>query len=148
MASNKLLLTLMCLTALEFLTVGCGSDDDSSPAAPVVDTAPPALPSGLDASYASRQQAATISWDVNVTDSDFDGFLISRGSYDLEPVVLVDEPQTANSFQDNSLEGAGRQVTYYIYAVDTNGNVSAASSISLDLSDDAPEPRGGSQIDR
>lgn len=146
MASNKLLLTLMCLTALTLLTVGCGSDDDNSPVAPVVDTAPPALPSGLDAAYASSQQAATISWDLNVTDSDFYGFLVYRGSYDFEPVALVDNPQTANSFQDDSLEGAGRQVTYYIYAVDTNGNVSAASTISIDLVVDAPGPIRGAQI--
>jgi len=146
MASNKLLLTLMCLTALTLLTVGCGSDNDSSPAAPVVDTAPPALPSGLDAAYASGQQSATISWDLNVTDSDFEGFLVARGSYDLEPVVLVDEPQAANSFEDDSLMGVGRRVTYYIYSVDTSGNVSAASTVSVDLSDEAPGPQGDSVV--
>jgi hypothetical protein len=140
MASKKLILTLVCLTALSMLTMGCGSDDDSSPTAPVVDTAPPALPSGLDVDYAAIQRQATVSWDSNVTDSDFAGFLVSRGSYDYEPEALVAEPQAATTYVDNDLVGVGRQVTYYIYSVDTNGNVSAASTMTLNLPVDEVEP--------
>ncbi len=136
MASKNLILTLLCVTAMTFLVVGCGSDDDS-PAAPVVDTAPPALPSGLGVQYAAVSQTATISWDQNVTDNDFAGFLVSRGSYDMAPEDLVTQPQTINRYQDDNLAGAGRQVTYYVYSVDENGNVSAASTVQVTL-DNAP----------
>ena len=44
------------------------------------------------------------------------------------------------AYVDNELEGVGRQVTYYIYSVDTNGNVSAASTMTLNLPVDAVEP--------
>src|SRR6056297_769522 len=49
MASKKLILTLTCIAAVAVLAVGCGSDDNDSPTAPVVDTAPPALPINLQA---------------------------------------------------------------------------------------------------
>ena len=132
MASKNLILTLLCIAAMTFVVVGCGGDDDS-PAAPAVDTAPPALPSGVAVQYSPAQQSANLSWDQNVTDSDFAGFLVSRGSYDLEPVELVTQPQAANSYLDSDLDGAGRQVTYYIYSVDESGNVSAAASIDIDM---------------
>ena len=136
MASKKFFITILCVTALSILAVGCGSDNDSNPAAPVVDTTPPALPSGLTADYSARQHAATISWDMNVSDADFAGFLVSRSSYDNDAVELVSEPQAAASYFDADLLSAGRQVTYYIYAVDAAGNVSAAASISVDVEAD------------
>ena len=93
MASKKFILTLLCITAMTFVVVGCGGDDDPAPVAPPVDTAPPALPSGVSAQFSAEAQTATISWDQNVTDNDFAGFLVARGSYDLAPVELVSEPQ-------------------------------------------------------
>jgi hypothetical protein len=136
MASKKFILTLISVLALTFMVVGCGSDDDS-PAAPAVDTAPPALPGGLQADYAPHQDVVTVTWDANVTDADFAGFLVSRGDYDLDPVELVDAPQAANSFQDSDLDGAGRQVTYYVSSVDESGNVSAAATVVVDRSGEA-----------
>lgn len=140
MASKKITLTLVCFSIFALL-VGCGSDDDSSPVAPVVDTAPPALPGNLAVEYAAANQQATIIWDQNVTDADFAGFLVSRGAYDEAPVALVTEPQAANTFQDQLGDACGRQVTYYIYSVDTSDNVSAAATVTLSI--DAPAaPRG------
>jgi hypothetical protein len=139
MASKKLILTLISVLALTFVVVGCGSDDDNSPAAPAVDTAPPALPGGLQAQYMAHQDAATVTWDANVTDADFAGFLVARGDYDLDPEELVSSPQAANSYQDQDLDGAGRQVTYYIYSVDESGNVSAAATVTIDRSDEAAQ---------
>ncbi len=144
MASKKFILTLLCIAAMTFVVVGCGSDDDS-PAAPVVDTAPPALPGGMSAQYSQASQSASISWDQNVTDNDFAGFLVSRGSYDMAPAALVDEPQVGNSYQDSDLDGAGRQVTYYVYSVDSSGNVSAAATVSVDVPSE-PAPANGRQI--
>jgi len=145
MASKKFILTLLCITAMTFVVVGCGSDDDSSPAAPVVDTAPPALPGGVSAQFSAANQSASVSWDQNVTDNDFAGFLVSRGSYDMDPEALVDEPQVGNSYQDSDLDGAGRQVTYYVYSVDNSGNVSAAATVSVEMPE-APAPAGGRHI--
>ena len=137
MASTKHILTLFCvMTALTLVTTGCGSDDNS-PAAPVVDTAPPALPASLSVDYSSLQHTATVSWGQNVTDGDFEGFLVSRASNRQDPVAIVSDPQAANSYQDDDLVDAGRQVTYYVYSVDTSGNVSAAATVSLDLYDES-----------
>jgi len=137
MASKKITLTLVCFSLFALL-VGCGSDNDSSPVAPVVDTAPPALPGNLDVDYAAAQQQAVITWDANVTDADFAGFLVSRGSYDGAPAALVTEPQATNTFQDQLGDACGRQVTYYIYSVDTSDNVSAAATVTLNIPAPAP----------
>ncbi len=138
MASKKLILTLTCIAALAFLAVGCGSDDDS-PTGPVVDTAPPALPSNLQAVYDEAQAAAVISWAPNTTDADLAGYLVSRASYDLDPVELVSAPQSANQFQDADVASCGRQVTYYISAVDESGNVSAAATVALEFQPEADQ---------
>ncbi len=136
MASKKIILTLMCLTALTFAATGCG-DDDSNPVAPAVDTAPPVLPSGLDLQYVAADRAVTVSWDQNVTDADFAGFLVSRAICNNEPVALVNEPQTTPYYTDNDL-AVGSLVTYFISSVDESGNISAAATIVLnqDYSDE------------
>ena len=140
MASKRVILTLACLTALMFVITGCGSSSSSSnPTTPPVDTSPPALPNGLSVDFAPRQQAATITWEANVTDTDLAGYLVYRGAYDREPIALVSVPQQQNYYTDNDIEGHGRLLTYYIYAVDTNDNVSAAATIVLNL-EAAPDP--------
>ncbi len=139
MASKKLILTLTCVTALAILAAGCGSDDDSSPAAPIVDdqvdTAPPALPSNLQAVY-DRAHGCSVSWAQNTTDADFAGFLVSRTAAGAEPVELVDQPIRANQIQDPDVAGAGGELTYSVRSVDTSGNVSAASTVVVEF--DAP----------
>ncbi|HOX25862.1 MAG TPA: hypothetical protein PLL30_10165 [Candidatus Krumholzibacteria bacterium] len=132
MASKKLILILVGLAALGFGAAGCGSDDDN-PAAPPVDTAPPALPSGLAVSYVPADQTVTVTWDANVTDHDLEGYLVSRSNYDLAPVDLTAEPQEETSYEDANLSGCGRYVTYYVYCVDHHGNVSAGATISVEL---------------
>ena len=132
MASKKNRLILVCVSALLLAATGCGSSS-SNPTSPPVDTQPPTLPSGLAVDYAPRHQTATISWDANVTDLDLAGYLVYRGIFDREPVALVSAPQAATYFVDEDLEGLARVVTYYVYAVDTSGNQSAAATISLNL---------------
>ncbi|MEZ4387418.1 MAG: hypothetical protein R3D98_07520 [Candidatus Krumholzibacteriia bacterium] len=133
MASKKTTLILVGLGLIALLA-GCGSDNDSNPVSPV-DTAPPALPGNLDVQYAAGQSTAVVTWDQNVTDADFAGFLVSRGAYDNAPVALVSDPQSDNSFEDQLGSDCGRQVTYYVYSVDTSDNVSAAATITLVLPD-------------
>ncbi len=142
MASKKLILTLTCIAAVAFLAVGCGSDDDGSPTAPVVDTAPPALPSNLQAVYDEAQAAAVISWDPNTTDADLAGYLVSRASYNRYPVELVSAPQSETRFEDADVASCGRQVTYHIFSVDQSGNVSAAATVALEFE---PDPESADQ---
>lgn len=143
MASKKTTLIIASLSIIALL-VGCGSDNDSNPAAPVVDTAPPALPGNPAVQFTADQSTAIVTWDDNVTDADFAGFLVSRGSYDNDPVVLVGTPQTASQFADQLAQDCGRQVTYYIYSVDTSDNVSAAATVTLEI----PAPAGERGLDR
>jgi len=86
MASKKLILTLACVTALALVATGCGSDDDSSPTAPVVDTAPPALPANLAVAYDQAQDLAVVSWAPNSTITRFAGFPVSCASYNPDAV--------------------------------------------------------------
>ena len=142
MASKKTTLILVSLGIIALLA-GCGGDDDSNPVNPV-DTAPPALPGNLDVQYAADQNTAIVSWDENVTDADFVGYLVSRGAYDFEPEVLVDTPQASNRYLDQLGADCGRQVTYYIYSVDSSDNVSAAATVTLAI----PEPGSDRGQDR
>jgi len=122
------------------LVAGCGSDS-SNPTTPVVDTAPPALPGNLAVQYQSSQNTAIVSWGANVTDADLAGYLVARGAYGEQPTALTDAPQNTTQFIDNLGATCGRQVTWYIYAVDTSGNSSAAATISMWLPDpDQPRP--------
>jgi hypothetical protein len=136
MASKKIILTLATIGIVALLG-GCGSDDDSSsdPVAPVIDTAPPALPGGVAVDYAADQQVINLTWDANVTDADLAGYIISRGDYANDPQDLTVEPLTATTFQDNVQPGeCGRQVTYYVRCVDTSDNVSAAATATVVIS--------------
>ena len=136
MASKRISFILACLLAAMLVVGGC-SKSSSNPTQPAVDTTPPALPFGLNLDFAPRQQAATITWEANVTDLDFAGYLVYRGSYDYEPVALVSVPQTATQYVDNDIDGHGRVLTYYIHSVDTSGNASAAATVTLVLEIDA-----------
>ncbi len=132
MASKKTTLILVSLGIVALLA-GCGGDDDSNPVNPV-DTAPPALPGNLDVQYAAAQNTAIVSWDENVTDADFAGYLVSRGSYDLEPVEPGGPTPGRQPLPGRaSSTTAGRQVTYYVYSVDTSDNVSAAATVTLEI---------------
>lgn len=144
MASKKFILTLVCICTLGLLALGCGSDDNNSnPVAPTppIDTAPPLLPGNLDIDYSEVQQTVVVTWSQNVTDADLAGYVISRGSYDLAPIVLTATPQTANTFQDQLADDCGRQVTYYVYAVDTSDNMSAAATITLEFEEQVNDSR-------
>ena len=129
MASNKTIATLMLITLISLVAVGC-SDDNSvtavtPPPAPV-DTAPPAVPTGVAVEMVDG--VAVLSWDRNTTDSDLDGYIITRDS-ELGSVDLIASPTLVQSYQDtNPVTGSN---IYYIYSVDYTGNQSAGSSVDL-----------------
>lgn len=131
MASKKFILPLVCLTVTIFALAGCGSDS-SNPVAPI-DTTSPALPVGLNAKFSPQQQVVEIAWDANVTDRDLAGYLVYRSTNYLEPVALVSVPQAATSYQDTSINDRASVLTYYVYAVDTRNNLSAAATTVVRL---------------
>jgi len=116
------LLLVLCLT------INACSDSDSPGTITAIDTAPPALPTGLQS--VSENNIIKISWDPNTTDSDFSGFLVYRMAYDqtwlLTPVAI-----SATKFIDPApLPG---RCTYGITSIDTNGNESARTLLFIDV---------------
>lgn len=145
MASKKIILTLATI-GIAALLGGCGGDDSNDPVAPVIDTAPPALPGGIAVDYAADQQVVNLTWDANVTDADLAGYVISRGDYANDPQDLTVEPLTATTFQDTTEPGqSGRRVTYYVRCVDTSDNLSAAATATVVISHE-PEEHGPARL--
>lgn len=128
MASNKTIVTMICITLVSLVAVGCSNNDSSSPVAAAVDTAPPAVPTSLSAAYDDASGAATISWAANTTDSDLAGYIVTRDSYGVVE-TLVASPTLITSFEDAS--PALGLSTYSVAAVDLVGNESAVASVEL-----------------
>ncbi len=129
MTRNKTIVTIALISLVSMAFMGCGSDDNPVAATPVVavDTAPPAIPSNLGASFDGS--AARISWDANTTDSDLAGFLVQKTHYNDGVVTLVGVPTLATSITDNNvLTGIS---VYHVLAVDDSGNESAFATIPV-----------------
>lgn len=126
MASSKRILTLTLIALVALAFGGCSSDNN--PAAVAVDTAPPAVPFGLNVAYAGG--AATLSWVPNNVDSDLAGYVVIREHYGVSE-SLLDAPTLVTSFVDSHpLLGTSQ---YHIYAVDTAGNQSAIATVDLTI---------------
>lgn len=115
--------TILAALAVAF---GCGRDIDKIPAAPVVDSTPPAVPEGLVATL-SDDGAVLLHWDANLTDPDLVGYLIYRS----EQVVggfrtRHSEPLATNAWRDGSVRPNGTYV-YRVAARDASTNESAMS---------------------
>jgi hypothetical protein len=106
-----------------FLVTGCSSDSpttvDPEPVV-VIDTAPPAVPTSLNATSADRW--VKLLWDDNTVDSDFQGFNVYRrtasGDY-LISDTLLQEPRFIDYYP------LRRGSVYAVTAVDETGNESA-----------------------
>lgn len=132
MASKKLSLITICLTATFFVFAGCGSDGGGSPAAPPVDAAPPTPPTGLNASFSLSSLAVTLSWEPSAS-ADNAAYVIRRGSSILEPVDLDEVVAAQTTYVDDDILNCGRELTYFLLAKDASGNLSAAASVVVDL---------------
>ncbi len=135
--ASKRFLTLAVVCALA-LVAGCGSSTKSPT---VVDTAPPAMPTGLWVTTTAG--AVTVNWDPNTTDADFAGFRLARvvsGS----TTRLVDAPADITGFTDTA-PARGTVNRYLVTSVDASGNESACAAISATLSPrhEGPTPFGG-----
>lgn len=119
-------LTLLIILIICLTLIGCSDSDDTVTNPPVIDTAPPAVPTGLATS--NGDNVVKLSWDPNVTDSDFLGFnvyrLNSEQSWDLTAT-----PISSSSYIDcNPLDG---QCLYRVTSVDLTGNESAWAQIAV-----------------
>lgn len=125
-------------TAIRILTVilvaaglalaGCSGD--GAPLSPdtraALDTAPPAVPTGLSAAAANA--AVKVAWLPNTTDPDFAGFMLYRLAFG-QAWPLLDAPTQATSFLDQS--PLNRPCSYAVAAIDVNGNESAWLEIAF-----------------
>ena len=128
MASSKKIVTLICITMITLVAVGCSDDSNPVTATPAVDTAPPAVPANVSAVYDSAEGTVTISWAANTTDADLAGFIVTRDYYGTVE-VLLGTPAMITEFEDTS--SAIGISTYNVYSVDETGNQSAVASFQL-----------------
>jgi fibronectin type 3 domain-containing protein len=120
---HVLLLCVSLLLALG-LMAGCDSDD-KRPAAPAVDTVPPAIPDGLAATV--QQGSVLLAWDANVTDPDLAGYVIYRSlREDAGYAALLSVPVNTNAWEDDTVQ-KGHSYYYRVAAVDAAGNESGVS---------------------
>ncbi len=124
MTAKKMTAILLALLACGLVLTGC-SDDSESPLA--VDTAPPAVPTGLTASEYSR--GVTVRWEPNTMDADFLGFKVYM-TCGANTVSLVADPQPNNWFV-HSDPVAGYMNTFLVTSVDYSGNESAPARLDF-----------------
>lgn len=126
MATSKKIMTLMLIAVVGLAFTGCSDNGSNAVIAPVVDTAPPAVPADVSLQYDSG--TATISWAANNVDQDLAGFVVVR-QHNGSSQALVQAPVMVTSFADGNAP-VGTSV-YHVYAVDLSGNQSAVSSAYL-----------------
>jgi hypothetical protein len=103
---------------------------EGQPSAPVTvtphDTFPPAAPQALQAVYSSG--FVDLAWHPN-TESDIAGYNVYRQFSNGAVQKLNDKPVGASAFRDDKLQGIapGTELTYFVTAVDTQGNESERS---------------------
>ncbi|MFN3652451.1 MAG: fibronectin type III domain-containing protein [Armatimonadota bacterium] len=111
------------------------------PGSTLLDTTPPAVPSGLTASWTGS--AVALKWTAN-SESDLAGYRLERGTSatSLSPLASPSTP----AYQDGSVS-AGATYYYRVKAVDKSGNVSGASAaVSVSVPASPPPPTSGSHF--
>ena len=113
------------------ILAGCG-DEDLSPTsmtatAVAIDTAPPAIPTGLVASATGTM--VKIRWEPNFTDLDLAGFLVYRLAFG-NSYLLTESPTQDNTYTDPApLRTA---CIYAVASVDQEGNESPWQMVAYD----------------
>ncbi len=133
----RILFTIVAVLALAAFA-GCGND--STPASPNIDTAPPAVPSGVSAwGQIGSDAEITLSWDANVTDADLAGYVLYRSIRPDGPFHQVSSDLiNSNSYTDRRVD-MGNHYYYRVAARDASGNESGFSQ----LIDIALDPNSG-----
>ncbi len=107
---------------------GCESESPLIPATPErsMDTAPPAIVTGLSA--VGTEALVKVSWDANVLDEDFHGFMVYRVVWG-SPFPMLDLPQQNNQWIDDHPVNVA--CTYVVTALDHAGNESAWAAVNF-----------------
>ena len=127
---------LPLILILSLMATGC--DTVNTPSTPdlELDTAPPEVPTGLDAIAGSA--VVKLMWNTNTTDLDFAGYNVYR-QIQGQSVLLNDEPLLVNQYFDtNPLRSSCK---YGVTAVDGSGNESAWAIITYVAEGDGPNRR-------
>lgn len=124
------------------MMAGCG-DENLSPTsmtgtAVVLDTAPPAIPTGLAA--APTGSMVKIRWEPNVTDLDLAGFLVYRLAFG-NSYILTESPLQDNFYIDPAPLRTG--CIYAVTAVDQDGNESPWQMVAYDSQPELPDLMDG-----
>lgn len=123
-------LALMTLIMTALMMTGCGSDNPLDPvpvsSEPIIDTAPPAVPTNLAA--AANDQSVKVTWDANVLDADLVGFMVYRVVWGTK-YPMLDLPMTDNLWIDDSPVNVA--CTYAVTALDSHGNESAWAAVNF-----------------
>jgi hypothetical protein len=106
------------------LALGGCSDSDPPVTGPVIDTAPPIMPTGLKS--CTGDCVVKIFWDPNITDADLEGFRVYRMAFD-QTWRLTQTPLNETKFVDWA--PLGGECLYGVTAVDASGNESGWSMI-------------------
>jgi len=124
MKASRIQMLLLLLAAC--LILGSCSDSDSSVTTPNIDTAPPAMPTGLES--CTGDCVVKLHWDPNTTDNDLAGFRVYRFAFG-QVWRLTHTPLTGVTFVDRA--PLATQCTYGVTAVDENGNESGWTTIEV-----------------
>jgi len=143
MASSRsisIFLTL-ALVGLMAFAVGCGSDDPAGPNEQI-DTAPPAVPSGVHSKVIlAGQTEIEVTWDANVTDADLAGYMVYRSrnaTTGYEPVGT--QLISTNTWTDHSVE-PGSTYFYRVSSRDASANESAMSAAASSTASEWDGPK-------
>ncbi len=134
---KKILLPVMAMAMIAL--VGCSGDGSPSPLAPapvIVDTSPPAIPTGLAAASSSR--VIKLAWDLNTVDADFEGFLVYRLAFE-NAYLLTPVPINETTFVDQ--QPLNIPCGYAVSSIDESGNESAWLEVMYNGCPEIPDYR-------
>jgi hypothetical protein len=122
-------LGIIVLALVTMLLAGCESESPLGPTTssePVIDTAPPAAPTGLAVSGTGN--TVKVAWDANVVDEDFFGFMVYRVVWGVQYPMLDLPTRETHWIDDHPVNLA---CTYLVTALDIAGNESAWAAINF-----------------
>lgn len=130
------LAVLLGLTLLGLTMTGCGSDSPTAlleTPAIVLDTAPPAVPTGLSAALDNSH--VKVGWQPNTTDEDFAGFMLYRVAFG-QAWPMFNSPWSGTNYVDTSPLNVS--CSYAVTAFDLSGNESAWLEIPFEITPAKP----------
>ena len=133
---------LMMAATIPLALAMAGCTDTTVPTIPdtdtvQIDTAPPAIPTGLWATPTERK-SVKLAWDANRTDWDIKGYLVYRLAFGQVQLLTV-SPTAAPRFIDQAPLNSG--CIYAVTSIDETGNESGWTQIRYDREREESELR-------